>query len=460
MMRDYPLSVLAEAIGGTLVGCDPGAGDPTVSGVAIDSRQVRAGDLFVALPGARVDGHDFLESVAAAGAAGALISRDMAAPLPSIRVADTRQALADLAAFNRDAFDGTLVGITGSSGKTTAKALIAAVLSRGGATLATQGNLNNEIGVPLTLTRLAAEHRYAVVEMGAGRKGDIAWLCDIARPDIALLLNAMPAHLEGFGSLEGVADAKGEIYQGLCGAGTAIFNADQPWAARWRARAAGAHVLDYALEQPAAIRARDIRSRGMAGSSFIASTPEGDIPVRLQMPGLHNVSNALAALAVGLVCGLGLSDIAAGLASVRPVAGRGALSRGPQGCTLVDDTYNANPGSVRAAIDLLAECQPRRWLALGAMLELGPESAALHREMGEYARQQGLDRFVGVGEPLREAVAAFGEGGDWYPDCPAAADALRGRLQVGDTLVIKGSRGAAMEQLLAALAETPVEAGD
>lgn len=455
MMREFTLGELAQAVKGELRG-----GDASVRGVTIDSRRVEPGDLFVALPGARVDGHDFLDAVAAAGAVAAVVSRDVETTLPIIRVGDTRQALADLAAHNRRVYSGTLVGITGSSGKTTAKTLVAAVLSRGGETLATEGNLNNEIGVPLTLLRLKPSHRFAVVEMGAGRRGDIGWLCDFARPDVALLLNAMPAHLEGFGTLEDVVEAKGEIYQGLRGQGTAIINADQPWAARWRARAQGARILDYALEGTAAIRARDIRSRGMAGSSFIASTPEGDTPVRLALPGRHNVSNALAAMAIGLACGLGLAEITAGLAEVRPVTGRGALSRGPRGCTLVDDTYNANPGSVRAAIDLLTDCAPRRWLALGAMLELGSESERMHREIGEYAREQGLEAFVGVGEALRGAVDVFGDGGQWFADCGSAVVALRDQLQAGDTLVIKGSRGSAMERLLTALAEDSSEAGD
>lgn len=455
MMRDFSLLELARALNGELRG-----GDATVSGVAIDSRRVRPGDLFVALPGERVDGHDFLAAVAEAGAVAAVVSRDVEASLPVIRVADTRQALTDLAACNRREYNGTLVAITGSNGKTTAKTLVAAVLARGGETLATEGNLNNEIGVPLTLLRLSAGQRFAVVEMGAAKRGDIRWLCDFAQPDISLLLNAGPAHLEGFGSLEDVVEAKGEIYRGLRGQGIAVINADQPWAPRWRSMAQGARVLDYALQQPAALRARDVRSRGIAGSSFIASTPEGDVPVRLQLPGLHNVSNALAAMAIGLACGLGLAEISAGLASVSPVPGRGALCRGPRGCTLVDDSYNANPGSVRAAIDLLAECQPRRMLALGAMLELGPESERMHREIGEYARQCGLEGFVGVGEALREAVAVFGEGGQWFPDCASAADALGEQLQAGDTLVIKGSRGAAMERLLTALAEDTTKAGD
>lgn len=452
MMRSFHLSELAQPLQARRFGADV-----EISGVTTDSRQVQAGDLFVALRGERFDGHQFLPAVAAAGAAAAVVSDESDSPLPLLRVADTRRALGDLGACNRALFQGPLVAITGSSGKTTVKNLVSAVLARRGPTLATAGNLNNEIGVPLTLLRLAPEHQFAVVEMGAGRAGDIALLCGFARPTIALLLNAMPAHLQGFGSVEDVARAKGEIYDGLRGSGTAIVNADQPWAGRWRSRAAGATLLDYGLQNPAAISANSIQSRGVAGISFVATTPAGDAPIRLQLPGLHNVSNALAAIAVGLACGLTLAEITAGLASVTPTSGRGALLRGRSGATLVDDTYNANPGSVRAAIDLLADCGGRRILVLGAMLELGEDSEQMHREIGSYARERGLDGFVGVGAPLAGAAEAFG--GEWFQDCDAAAAALADTLTAGDTVLIKGSRGSAMERVLAALSEPSAEAG-
>ncbi|MEQ9395014.1 UDP-N-acetylmuramoyl-tripeptide--D-alanyl-D-alanine ligase [Haliea sp.] len=453
MMRSFCLSELEQPLQALRAGADV-----EISGVTTDSRQVQAGDLFVALRGERFDGHQFLPAVAAAGAVAAVVSDAVSSPLPLLRVADTRHALGHLGAFNRALFQGPLVAITGSSGKTTVKNLVSAVLARRGPTLATAGNLNNEIGVPLTLLRLAPEHQFAVVEMGAGRAGDIELLCGFARPTIALLLNAMPAHLQGFGSVEDVARAKGEIYDGLHGSGTAIINADQSWAGRWRSRAAGAITLDYGLQNPAAISANSIQSRGVAGISFVATTPAGDAPIRLQLPGLHNVSNALAAIAVGLACGLTLAEITAGLASVAPAPGRGALLRGRSGATLVDDTYNANPGSVRAAIDLLADCGGRRTLVLGAMLELGEDSEQMHRDIGSYARERGLDRFVGVGAALAGAAAAFG--GDWFEDCDAAAAALAGTLSANDTVLIKGSRGAAMERVLTALSEPSAEVGN
>jgi UDP-N-acetylmuramoyl-tripeptide--D-alanyl-D-alanine ligase len=453
MMREFLLSELAGPLEATHSGADV-----AIAGVATDTRQPLDGQLFVALSGERFDGHDFLAAAEQGGAVAALVSRAVDTRLPCLQVADTERALGLLGGVNRAGFSGPLVAITGSSGKTTVKNLIHAVLSRRGPTLATAGNLNNEIGVPLTLLRLAPEHEFAVVEMGAGKPGDIAWLCEIGRPDVSVLLNAMPAHLQGFGSVAAVAETKGAIYEGLGGRGTAIINADQEYARSWRARAGGARVLDYGLRQPAAISASNISSRGTAGVSFIASTPAGEVPVALKLPGLHNVSNALAAMAVGLACGLSLTEIAAGLASVTPVPGRLAVSRGLGDCTVIDDCYNANPGSVRAAIDLLADCGGRRTLVLGGMRELGADSGRLHREMGEYARQRGIDRFWGVGEELAPAVAAFGEGGVHFADREQAIAALPGQFDGSDTVLVKGSRGAAMELLLAALAQQQMEA--
>ncbi|HEY7775963.1 MAG TPA: UDP-N-acetylmuramoyl-tripeptide--D-alanyl-D-alanine ligase [Kineobactrum sp.] len=452
MMRAFTLSELENPLGALRTGADI-----TFTGVSTDSRAIAPGDLFVALQGEHFDGHDFLDVVAAAGAVAALVSRPVNTSLPVLQVTDTQRALGYLGAYNRSLYQGPLVAITGSNGKTTVKSLVSAVLARRGCTLATQGNLNNEIGVPLTLLRLAPEHEFAVVEMGAAGPGHIAWLCELARPTVALLLNAMAAHLQGFGSLEGVAAGKGEIYESLDGAGTAIINADQPWAARWRGRAGSSAIIDYGLQHPAAISAKNIQCRGVAGISFIASTPAGDTPIRLQLPGSHNVANALAAIAAGLACGLGLAEITAGLASVHPQPGRGALYHGPAGATIVDDTYNANPGSVRAAIDVLASCGGRRTLILGAMLELGEDSEALHQDIGRYAHERGIERFCGVGSQLAGAVAAFGHG-EWYADCGAAIAALADSFDAQDTVLVKGSRGAAMERVLAGLVQQHTEA--
>ncbi len=446
MMRALTLGELEAPLRAQRVGADC-----EISGVNTDSRALRPGELFVALRGENFDGHDFLERASAAGAAAALVSRPVAAELPLLQVEDTQVALGRLGAYNRALFQGPLVAITGSSGKTTVKNMVRAVLAQRGTTLATEGNFNNEIGVPLTLLRLEPGVEFAVVEMGAARAGDIRWLCELGQPTVALLLNAMAAHLEGFGSVEDVAAAKGEIFDGLGAGQFAIINADQPFAQQWRGRAAPATVLDFGVLAPAAVSARDVQLHGVQGVSFTVSTPQGEFQVRLGLPGAHNVGNALAATAVGLACGLDLAEIKAGLESVQPTGGRLALSTAPGGAALIDDCYNANPGSVRAAIDLLASCPGRRTLVLGAMLELGQRSEQLHREIGTYAAAAGIDQFCGVGDPLRPAVAAFGAGARWFNDCDAAFAALAGEFAVGDTVLVKGSRGARMEQLLHAL---------
>jgi UDP-N-acetylmuramoyl-tripeptide--D-alanyl-D-alanine ligase len=449
-MRPLTLSELVSPLSAELLGSDR-----DIQGVSTDSRTLRNGDLFVALSGENFDGHDYLSQVAAMGAAAVVVSRAVDSCLPQLQVADTQRALGQLGAYNRQLYHAPLVAITGSSGKTTVKNMVQAVLSRRGETLATQGNYNNEIGVPLTLLRLAPATEYAVVEMGAARSGDIAWLCELGRPTVALLLNAMPAHLQGFGSVEAVAAAKGEIFDGLGQGDVAVINADQPWAGQWRKRAGAARVLDFGLDKPAAITATAIQSRGVEGVGFIASTPAGDLPVRLALPGLHNVANALAAIAVGLACELSLAEIRDGLETVQPVAGRLLTTRSPAGAMVIDDCYNANPGSLRAAIDMLADCAGRRTLVLGAMRELGENSAVLHREAGAYAAAAGIEQFWGVGEELQVSVDAFGAGARFFADRAAALACIEGAFDSADTVLVKGSRSAGMEQLLQALLAQP-----
>jgi len=455
MMRSWTLSELEAPLCGHLIG-----GNLEVDSVSTDSRALRGNALFVALRGENFDGHEFLQQAEESGAVAALVSREVDSSLPLLRVAETQQALGRLGAYNRQAFSGPLVAITGSSGKTTVKNMVHAVLSQRGHTLATKGNLNNEIGVPLTLLNLNGEHEFAVVEMGAGRPGDIAWLCELGQPSIALLLNALPAHLEGFGSVEEVAATKGEIFDDLDVNGVAVINADQTWAAQWRERAAPATVLDYGLSESASIRAENISSLGIEGSRFTLVTPAGNILVQLQLPGVHNVSNALAAVAVGLACELTLDEIRDGLESAAPVAGRLSAERIASGADVIDDCYNANPGSVRAAIDVLASCEGRSTLILGAMKELGAQSKQLHREIGTYAKMAGVDLLWGVGEELAATVEAFGDGGRFFLDREAAVSELPGRFSEGDTVLIKGSRSAGMELILAALQGAATEGAD
>lgn len=446
MMRPLTLSELVAPLSADLLG-----DDREFTHVTTDSRKIVAGDLFVALKGENFDGHDYVAQVADSGAGALLVSEPVDSDLPQLRVESTLRALGLLGAYNRDLYTGPLVAITGSSGKTTVKNMVQAVLSQRGETMATAGNFNNEIGVPLTLLRLAPAAEFAVVEMGAGKAGDIDWLCQLGRPSISMLLNAMPAHLEGFGSVEDVAAAKGEIFDGLTGNDVAVFTADQSFARQWRKRAGAARILDFGLEQPAAITATNIQVNGVHGVAFTASTPEGEIAVRLNLPGRHNVANALAAIAAGLACGLTLTEIRNGLESIVPVEGRLQTLPGSDGATVIDDCYNANPGSVRAAIDLLASCEGTRTLLLGEMRELGDGSEQMHRDIGEYARNAGLDAFWGVGAELAVSVEAFGEGGRHFSDLEAAVAAVPGAFGEGDTALVKGSRGARMETVLKAM---------
>ena len=452
MMREMTLSELQEPLQGKLLGEDVG-----FNSVFTDSRRPVDGGLFVALVGERFDGNDYVADIADRGAAAALVSRPTGTALPQLCVRDTTIALGRLGALNRSEYKAPLVGITGSCGKTTAKNLIQAVLAQRGNTFATVGNLNNEIGVPLTLLQLNPDTEFAVVEMGAGKLGDIAVLCAMGRPTVSVLLNVMPAHLEGMGSLQGIAQTKGEIFDGLGSGDVAVMNADEPWVSSWRARAGEARIIDFSLRADAAVRATRIDSHGVSGTYFEAQTPDGPMHVMLPLPGVHNVANALAAAAVGLACGLSLVEITAGLESVAPVAGRLAISCGALGAQLIDDCYNANPGSTRAAIDTLAASAGKRTLVMGAMRELGSDSDAMHRELGVYAREAGLDQFWGVGEELREAVAAFGENGRWFVDTDAAVLAAQAEFAAGDTVLIKGSRGARMERVLQALTPSAEE---
>jgi UDP-N-acetylmuramoyl-tripeptide--D-alanyl-D-alanine ligase len=425
--------------------------------LCIDSRRCLPGDLFVALRGERVDGHRFVEDAARAGAAAALVEEGVEASLPCLRVADSVAALAAVGAANRRAYEGELLAITGSCGKTSVKNLCAAIFSGCAATVATAGNYNNELGVPLTLSRLEAETRYAVIEMGAAGRGHIAHLCDLARPRVSTVLNAMEAHLSGFGSVADVADIKAEIYDGLDNGGVGVVNLDQPWAAQWqeRVRAAGATVLTCSLDGEAEVCAREVQLRGLAPTRFTLCAAGEQVLAELPLPGRHNLANALAAAALAVACGLPLGAIAEGIARVAAEPGRLAPVTLADGTVVIDDSYNANPGSVRAAIELLAATPGHRALVLGEMLELGADSARYHHEMGELAAARGIDDFWGVGEALAPAVRAFGDRGQLFADRDAVRPALAALLQRSDTVLVKGSRGAAMEQLLVSLPENP-----
>ena len=424
--------------------------DINVLGVCIDTRKIKPGDLFVAIKGEHVDGHDYVAQAAAGGAAAALVTRKVDAPITQIVVDDTELALGDLASAVRAQSNVQVVGITGSNGKTTVKTLVASILSRHGRTHVNAGNYNNELGLPLTLLAMPADTQFAVLEMGAGKPGDIAYLAAIARPDIGLVNTIAPAHLERMGSVEGVAETKGALYQALPADGVAVINADDAFASFFGGLAGTRRQLRFGLDHKADIGA-DIVELGVEGSRFVLSTPIGDAEVDLPLPGRHNVGNAMAAAAIALALDVPLDIIVAGLEQVPPITGRLRAETMAAGWLLIDDSYNANPGSVGAAIDTLALAQGERWLVLGDMAELGTNARAMHSGIGERAKKQGIDRLFAVGPLSAAAVEAFGAHGAHYTDKQALAKALNEALHDGVTLLVKGSRSAGMEQVVAAL---------
>ncbi len=442
------LQAFAAAAPGRLVGEDRAFNE-----IAIDSRKLAAGDLFAALRGAHADGHDFVPAALAAGAAGAIVLRPAALPLPQIVVANVEAALANAARAARAQFHGPLIGVAGSNGKTTVKEMTAAILSRGGACLSTRGNLNNHLGVPMTLLRLDATHRSAVIEMGANRRGDVEQLAQLAQPTIGLITNAGAEHLEGFGSLEGAARAEGEMVAGLRERATAIINADDGFASLWRASTA-ARVLGFGLSAEAEFRADEPRfgvdAEGFS-SRFRLHTPHGETVVTLALAGRHNVLNALAAAAAAMSAGATLADVAAGLATVRAVEGRLQFRRTRSGAWLIDDTYNANPSSVRAGLEVLGALPGRRWLVLGDMAELGEFAAGSHRELGELARAVGVERLYAFGELAALAADSFGAGAARFGDAAELSDALAQALTPDVRLLVKGSRVNRLERVVAVL---------
>ncbi len=432
--------------------------DRAFSSVGTDSRADCAGQLFVALRGEHFDGHDYVAAAQSAGAVAALVDHPLPLDLPQWIVEDTRLGLGRLAAVWRQRFAGRVVAITGSNGKTTVKEMIAAILAQAGRVLATQGNLNNDIGMPLTLLR-ARDEAFLVLEMGANHPGEIAYLTDIARPDLAIITNVGRAHLEGFGSLAGVAAAKGEIALGLPAAGQLLVAGDSPYLGMWQELAAGRRFLTFALNDAAATQA-DVMAQASsiclvwdeAGfrTDFVARVSGREIPLTLRLAGYHNVINALSATAAALAFGLGDTAIRDGLAGLSPVKGRLCPRRcGSLG--IIDDTYNANPDSIAAAIDVLVALPGRRWLILGDLAELGSDVVQLHEEIGVMARTVGINRLVTVGTLSAAASQSFGAGGRHFTDQSALLDWLPAELDADDRLLVKGSRLARMERVVDAL---------
>jgi UDP-N-acetylmuramoyl-tripeptide--D-alanyl-D-alanine ligase len=432
--------------------------------VSTDTRTLRPGALFIALRGERYDGHRFLAAAAASGAAAAIVDaagvREAPEALPLLVVEDTRLALGRLAAHWRKRFPLPLVGLTGSSGKTTVKEMLASVLRESivaarasdapeQAVLATRGNLNNDIGMPLMLLELAEHHRYAVMEMGMNHAGEIGYLTRLAGPDVAVVTNAGRAHIEYLGSEEAIARAKGEIFQGLGPDGTAVINADDRFAPLWRSLATGRRCIEFGLEQPAAVtgsyQLRDV------DSEIVLKTPAGEASTRLSAPGVHNVRNALAAAAAAVALDIPVAVIAAGLERFSGIKGRLQRKSGLNGAVLIDDTYNANPESVRAAIDVLAQAPGRTILVFGDMGELGVDAPRLHADLGAHARDAQIDRMITLGEHSAQAARAFGAGAIHYNRIEDLLADLTKALTRDDTVLVKGSRFMRMERIVDAL---------
>jgi UDP-N-acetylmuramoyl-tripeptide--D-alanyl-D-alanine ligase len=439
------LSTAAKFVDGVLHG-----DDRSFNGVSTDTRTLLSGELFVALSGPNFDGRDYVDLAKEKGAAGAIVDSVVDGDIAQITVDDTKHALGQLGASWRDQQSVTVIGITGSNGKTTLKELAAACLSHAAPTIATQGNLNNDIGMPLMLLRIDETHRYAVLELGANHAGEIAYLTSLAKPDIVVITNAGASHLEGFGSIEGVANAKAEILQGESRPDFAILNADDDYFGYWQSFVSDVSCLSFGLSGSADIRAEEIVvDKGL--TRFLLHIGEKAVPVSLPLAGLHNVRNACAAAAIASTLGVQPDDIASALESVSPVTGRLQTVDGLHGATILDDSYNANPVSVIAAGEYLASLPGDNWLVFGDMKELGEDEQRLHREVGQALSEAGIDRLFATGELGRGTAEAFGDGASWFETVDDLAEAVLGDLTGNVNVLVKGSRSMHMERVVEVL---------
>ncbi|OED40138.1 hypothetical protein ACH42_17510 [Endozoicomonas sp. (ex Bugula neritina AB1)] len=450
MIKPLQLSSLESSLNGQLHGQDQ-----VVRGGSIDTRTLKQGDLFVAIEGARFDGHGYLEQAQTAGAVAAVTHRFMEGmSLPQIVVADTGVALGQLGALNRDFFQGTLMGVTGSCGKTSVKEMLLSIFSEQDRTMATEGNFNNEFGVPLTLFRIEAEDRYAVIELGTSSPGEIDYIARMSRPDIALITNADETHLADLINVEGVAQEKGYILDALSPEGIAVLNLDDHFFKAWEQRAQKSSrqsVVSFSFSDSKA----DCYASGVQttseGMTFTLHLREQERLIHLSFWGKHQVLNACSAAAVALAAHLPLDIIVQGLENARPYQRRGQRFSLPSGAMLIDETYNANPRATLAAIDQLADCKGRTVMVLGDMLDLGEVSDARHQEVGEYAQQCGVDEFLSFGPSAKIASTAFGEGRHFH-EKGALIDWLHSNLAEDVTVLVKGSRGMKMLDVIRALA--------
>lgn len=435
--------------------------DLSIDSVSIDTRSLKPGDLFVAIQGDRLDGHQFLQEACQKGASALMISKDsnlnLNAALPILKVQDTTQALGAMATLWRSQLTLPVIGITGSCGKTSVKELTRAVLATEGPVLANEGTFNNHWGLPLTLFQIKPEHRFAVLEMGTNHPGEIRYLAQIAKPNVALITNIGPVHVEGFGTLDNIAKEKGDIYSFLKKGDTAILNRDDPYYHDWIAQLPpDVQTFTFSLSQKADLMAEDIRLvDGMACFTLRKGTETA--PVHLNVLGQHQVANALAACAVGITFHLTLSQIASGLNAYAGFKGRLRKMTGKGGVRVIDDSYNANPTSVKAAIDVLALCDGQTMLILGEMAELGPDASKFHQEVGAYAKKQRIQHFWAVGKECAHAVNEFGKGAKYFDSKEQLVQDLDKVINNTFTILVKGSRRVKMETVVSALAEEQIK---
>jgi UDP-N-acetylmuramoyl-tripeptide--D-alanyl-D-alanine ligase len=448
-MQPQRLSQLLAALGLTI----PPEAEAQVTGISIDTRTLKPGDLFIAIPGPSFDGHNFVEAARNKGAIGALVEHHVESALPQWQVANSRLALGTIAAWYRSQFTLPVIAVTGSSGKTTTKEMIASILRQKGQVLASESSFNNEIGVPLTLLGLNDKFDFAVIELGANHPGEIAYTTALVQPRVAVVNNVGPAHIAGFGSLAGVAGAKSEIFSGLGPEGVAVINADDPFASEWRHTAASHQQLSFGMLEAADISGEIIDSTPEGCAKVLIQDTSGEIQVQLPLPGDHNAMNALAAAACARALDISLQEIKAGLSHVKGVAGRMQTVKHESGSRIIDDTYNANPGSVKAAIKYLANLNGIRILALGDMGELGEEASFYHRQIGVDAKRMGIDKLYTCGVLSAVTSEAFGDGATHFTEISDLIAALTPQLQKESTILVKGSRSARMERVVKALTE-------
>lgn len=441
----FTLTEIARITNGQLIG-----EDVVAIGLSTDTRTLQKGNLFVALAGKKFNPHELIEAGQASHASAVLVERRLDAECPQIVIHDTYTALQNLAGAWRSKFKIPFIGVTGSNGKTSVKELIRQILATQGDVLATSGNLNNHVGVPLTLFSLHKKHRYAVIEMGANHAGEIAILAQLVNPDTGVITNIGPAHLEGFGSIEGVACAKAELYRYLSPCGVAVVNADEPYRQLWEKDIGQRMQITFGVDQSA-----DVSGQKIGAGLIKIITPAGEIRPRLQMPGLHALYNALAATAACLSVGVGLEDIKIGLEGSKPIPGRLLQLKGIGGACILDDSYNANPASLYAALNVLTQREGETWLVFGDMGELGDESIKLHKKAGEMAKEFGVTRLLALGDLAKHAVDSFGAGAVHFSDHAAVIKALQNELHKEICVLIKGSRAMQLEKVVKGIRLNP-----